>query len=84
MGSPRPDRYDRIFKAYDVRGRVDTGDLDEETAYRIGVGFARLTGWVKALAESLCGGRLVCLLEGGYNLDALERSVVAHLRELSA
>ncbi|MXX63840.1 MAG: phosphomannomutase/phosphoglucomutase [Acidimicrobiia bacterium] len=49
MGSPRPDRYDRIFKAYDVRGRVDTGDLDEETAYRIGVGFARLTG-AKALA----------------------------------
>ena len=47
-------------------------------------GFARLTGWVKALAGSLCGGRLICLLEGGYNLDALERSVVAHLRELSA
>ena len=47
-------------------------------------GFARLTGWVKALAESLCEGRLICLLEGGYNLDALERSVVAHLRKLSA
>ena len=46
--------------------------------------FARLTGWVRALAESHCEGRLVCLLEGGYNLDALERSVVAHLRELSA
>ncbi len=47
-------------------------------------GFARLTGCVKALSESLREGRLVCLLEGGYNLDALERSVVAHLRELSA
>lgn len=47
-------------------------------------GFARLTGWVKELAESFCDGRLICLLEGGYNLDALERSVVAHLRELSA
>ena len=47
-------------------------------------GFACLTGWVKTLAESLCEGRLICLLEGGYNLDALERSVVAHLRELSA
>ena len=46
-------------------------------------GFARLTGWVKRLAGSHCEGRLVCLLEGGYNLDALERSVVAHLRELS-
>lgn len=35
------DRFDAIFKAYDVRGRVDTGDLDVETAERIGAGFAR-------------------------------------------
>lgn len=47
-------------------------------------GFASLTRSLKALAGRLCGGRLVSLLEGGYNLDALERSVVAHLRELSA
>lgn len=44
VGIPDPDRFDRIFKAYDVRGRVDEGDLDEEVAERIGVGFARLTG----------------------------------------
>ena len=43
LGIPDPDRFDRIFKAYDVRGRVDVGDLDEEIAERIGVGFARLT-----------------------------------------
>ncbi|NIA24126.1 MAG: phosphomannomutase/phosphoglucomutase [Gammaproteobacteria bacterium] len=30
-----------IFKAYDVRGRTDTGDLDEDAARRIGAGFAR-------------------------------------------
>ena len=42
MGSPDP--FDRIFKAYDVRGRVDRGDLDEEIAQRIGVGFAGFTG----------------------------------------
>ena len=47
-------------------------------------GFALMTEWVKALAEKSCGGRIICLLEGGYNLDALERSVVAHLRELTA
>lgn len=35
------DRFDTIFKAYDVRGRVDTGDLDEETSERIGAGFAQ-------------------------------------------
>ena len=47
-------------------------------------GFACMTGWVKELAEVLCKGRLICLLEGGYNLGALERSLVAHIRELSA
>jgi phosphomannomutase len=30
-----------IFKAYDVRGRTDTGDLDEDAAFRIGAAFAR-------------------------------------------
>ncbi|KAL4457493.1 hypothetical protein ABPG75_012358 [Micractinium tetrahymenae] len=30
---------------------------------------------VKALADELCGGRLVFLLEGGYDLDALGQSV---------
>jgi len=30
-----------IFKAYDVRGRTDTGDLDEDAARRIGAAFAR-------------------------------------------
>ena len=34
-------RLDEIFKAYDVRGRTDTGDLDEDAAERIGAGFAR-------------------------------------------
>ena len=41
MGRDDIDRFDTIFKAYDVRGRVDTGDLDEETSERIGAGFAR-------------------------------------------
>ncbi len=30
-----------IFKAYDVRGRTDTGDLDEDAARRIGAAFGR-------------------------------------------
>jgi phosphomannomutase len=30
-----------IFKAYDVRGRTDTGDLTPEVAARIGAAFAR-------------------------------------------
>ena len=43
VGRPVPDSLDRIFLAYDVRGRVDTGELDEGIAERIGVGFARFT-----------------------------------------
>ncbi len=33
-----------IFKAYDIRGRVDNGELDEDAAERIGYGFAKTTG----------------------------------------
>ena len=33
-----------IFKAYDIRGRTDTGDLDEDAARRIGAAFARFAG----------------------------------------
>ncbi|MBL7223685.1 MAG: SUMF1/EgtB/PvdO family nonheme iron enzyme [Candidatus Brocadiae bacterium] len=45
-------------------------------------GYARLTRIVKAIAERCCKGRLVSVLEGGYNLDALADSVEAHLRAL--
>ena len=43
MGRCDIDTLDTIFKAYDVRGRVDTGELDAEAATRIGAGFARYT-----------------------------------------
>ena len=36
-----------------------------------------------AVAARHCRGRLVSSLEGGYNLSALGRSVVAHLRVLA-
>ena len=35
---------DLIFKAYDIRGRTDNGELDEEVARRVGAAFARFTG----------------------------------------
>ncbi len=40
-------------------------------------GYARLTEIVLGLADDLCSGRLVMVLEGGYNLDALAGSVSA-------
>ena len=45
-------------------------------------GFGYLTTLVRDIAETHCGGRLVSVLEGGYDLDALAASVVAHLRAL--
>lgn len=45
-------------------------------------GYAALTRIVKHIADRYAKGRLVSLLEGGYNLDGLSRSVAAHLEVL--
>lgn len=47
-------------------------------------GYRDLTAVVKAIAEKHAAGRLVSVLEGGYDLDALGRSVEAHVLELLA
>lgn len=44
--------------------------------------FAWLTRELCALADAICGGRLVSVLEGGYDLEALARSARAHVSEL--
>jgi acetoin utilization deacetylase AcuC-like enzyme len=41
--------------------------------------FAALTETLMAFAAKRCGGRLVSILEGGYNLPALGRSAAAHV-----
>lgn len=44
--------------------------------------FAEATRLVCAFARAACGGRLVSVLEGGYDLNALADSVTAHVSEL--
>jgi len=44
--------------------------------------FARMTELVVTLAEKSAGGRIVSVLEGGYDLAALAGSVAAHLNVL--
>ena len=44
--------------------------------------FAWLTAELLAAARRHCGGRLVSVLEGGYDLDALAASAAAHVRAL--
>jgi acetoin utilization deacetylase AcuC-like enzyme len=46
-------------------------------------GYAGLTRMVKQIAERYCRGRLVSVLEGGYNLDRLAACVEAHVRALA-
>jgi acetoin utilization deacetylase AcuC-like enzyme len=45
--------------------------------------YAWVTQQIKAIAERHARGRIVSTLEGGYNLSALGRSVVAHLKVLA-
>ncbi|MDP6483672.1 MAG: histone deacetylase [Nitrospinota bacterium] len=47
------------------------------------VGFAELTRIVMEIAGKSAKGRVVSLLEGGYDLEGLSRSVEAHLRALA-
>lgn len=44
--------------------------------------FARMTRTAMEVAASHCGGRVVSLLEGGYNVDGLAKGVAAHVGAL--
>ena len=46
-------------------------------------GFEELTRRVKAIADAYADGRIVSVLEGGYDLEALGESVAAHIQVLS-
>lgn len=45
--------------------------------------YAWMTARIKDIAKRHSGGRIVSCLEGGYNLNALARSVEAHVRVLA-
>ncbi|MFW6062111.1 MAG: histone deacetylase, partial [Planctomycetota bacterium] len=45
--------------------------------------FAELTRRVMRIADTHTGGRLVSVLEGGYNLDGLASAATAHVRTLA-
>jgi acetoin utilization deacetylase AcuC-like enzyme len=45
-------------------------------------GFYALTRWVMALAVEYCDGKLVSLLEGGYNIKGNASAIISHLAAL--
>ena len=46
--------------------------------------FEWATAQIASIAGDICEGRVVSTLEGGYDLEALERSAAAHVRALMA
>jgi len=47
-------------------------------------GFAELTRWVMRLADEYCDGRIVSILEGGYNIQGNVKAARSHLKVLSS
>ncbi|MFQ5443216.1 MAG: histone deacetylase [Nitrospinales bacterium] len=43
--------------------------------------YGKMTQLIQQAADDVCQGRVISMLEGGYNPDALSDSVMAHLRE---
>ena len=74
-------RLDVIFKAYDIRGRVDNGDLDEEAVRAVGRAFAAFTGAERAAvgrdfresSDALAGAFAAGANQGGMRIVDLGR-----------
>jgi acetoin utilization deacetylase AcuC-like enzyme len=62
---------------FDAHARDPVGDLGLEVE-----DFEAITRAILEVAKTQCGGRLVSVLEGGYNLPILAGCVEAHLRTL--
>jgi len=46
-------------------------------------GFRTWGNWLRELAAEVCGGRVLAVLEGGYDLHNLPLLVEAHLKGLA-
>ncbi|MCS6764606.1 MAG: histone deacetylase family protein [Candidatus Protistobacter heckmanni] len=67
-----------ISAGFDAHREDDLGQMGLVEA-----DYAWITGQLMDIAKRYAQGRIVSCLEGGYNLSALARSVVAHLRVLA-
>jgi acetoin utilization deacetylase AcuC-like enzyme len=68
-----------------VSGGFDAVASDPLAQMQMSVqGFHRLAGQVCALADEIAGGRVVCVLEGGYDLAGLSQSVATVFEALVA
>ena len=67
-----------------VSAGYDAHWMDPLAQHQVSIeGYAAMVRSLMVLAEEVCGGRLVCTLEGGYNLDVLPHAILSTLRVLS-
>jgi acetoin utilization deacetylase AcuC-like enzyme len=66
-----------ISAGFDAHARDPIGSLGLEVE-----DFVTLTDDVIGIAREFCGGKIVSVLEGGYNIDMLAECVAAHLERL--
>jgi acetoin utilization deacetylase AcuC-like enzyme len=66
-----------ISCGFDAHAQDPLGSLSLESE-----DFGEMTAIVKKLAETWCSGRLISVLEGGYNLEVLATSACLHVRGL--
>ena len=66
-----------ISAGFDAHQRDPLAQISLETD-----DYAWVTGELMKVADECCGGKVVSLMEGGYNLDALTESAQAHVRVL--
>lgn len=66
-----------LSAGFDAHAADPIGSLGLETE-----DFEPLTRLVRQVADQYCQGRLVSLLEGGYNVQALAESVTCHMESL--
>jgi acetoin utilization deacetylase AcuC-like enzyme len=67
-----------ISAGFDAHREDDMGQMGLVEA-----DYVWITDRLVEVADRHCQGRIVSTLEGGYNLSALGRSVVAHIRALA-
>lgn len=67
-----------------ISAGFDSRERDPLGRFRLtDVDFAALTRLLMLAADEHCQGRLVSVLEGGYNLEGLAKAVTAHVTELA-
>jgi acetoin utilization deacetylase AcuC-like enzyme len=67
-----------ISAGFDAHRDDPLGDLYLTTEF-----FGEMTGLLCEIADLYCKGRVISVLEGGYNYQALKECVTVHLKELA-